>query len=292
MLEGQETETIEAPEAEPAAEAPAGGGAPATGGADEFAGFDEATKKRVSEIVSKRLNEQKSKFESTWGKLGKPEELAQRLTRAEQIEKWQQEMRAQLGVQKLPGQGRPEGAELSEEDKKVASYLERIYPGISKLGQSVDQMRQSLQQQDAFRWQQLTTSNRSMLKDLAVKAGYAEDQIHAQDGDDKTGRGSIELHVANSIRANPQEWQHYMRTGDPRIVQKHFDAVHKWVQGLAPKLAAPAPGPAKYAAGKAAAGKAIPPRQPAAGVPAPTAGKRKMSNDERIGAAFEAYKSS
>lgn len=287
MAENEGTETIEAPEEEAAApEIQVAEGQPSAQpqAADDFAGFDDATKKRVSDIVSKRINAVNTKYKP-YEAFGKPEELQQRLTRAEQLEKWAEDLRQRMSNQQpFPGQNQQPGQQLTEEDKKVLAYLERIQPGFSKMKEELQFMRQTVTQQAEFRWQQLTQSNQGMLKDIAKNAGYDEALILGQNG--------IEQHVANSIMANREDHARYMQTGDSAIVKKHFDIVHNWVQGLAPKPpVTPNPAAANYAAGKTKA-KALPPRMPAAGVPAPTAGSRKMTDKERITGAFDRLKGS
>lgn len=276
MAEGMETETIEAPAAEtpetPPAEnagAPAGGAAPAT--PRTFTDAD------VQRIVQDRLK--------GWSKYGKPEELEARLTRAEQIEKWGEQMRSQFtGRRDVPGAAGSH-APLSEEDKKVQAYLERIYPGLAKQQERMAQFEMKAQELHQFRWQSISEGNRKSLSELASKAGYASEQVLQND----PNTPCIEKYVADSIRGDKADYEAYMATGDQRIVAKHFEAVDKWIKGFAPKApAAPVPGNAgRVADGKKVAG--LPPRMPAAGVAGITSAKKKMSDSERVTAAFDAF---
>ena len=224
------------------------------------------TKEEVSQIVQERLK--------AWQKFGKPEEIETRLTRAEQLERFHAQLSQQMGRSGIPG--REAATPETEEDKKVRAYMERLYPGLTKYQEQQQAFAQQFQELSQRQWQIVTERSQSALKDMASKAGYKEDQF-----------ATLDQHVANSIRGNPQDLQEYMRTGNVDIVRKHFDAIDKWVRGFS---AAPvATQAAQYAADKKKTA-ALPPRIPAGGVPAPTAQKKKLSNEERVSAAFEAFK--
>ncbi len=238
------------------------------------------TDKEVAEIVSKRVNEVK------WAKYGKPEELDQKLTRAQQIEQWGESMRSQFtGKKDLPGSNAQPA--LTDEDKKVQAYMERLYPGITKNAERMQAFEQRTGELDAYRWQSISSQNRKSLSEIAEKAGYKPEQVLQSD----PNTPCIEKYVADSIRGNQQDYAEYMKTGNPAIVQKHFEAVDKWVKGFAPQPpSAPAPNAGAAAAGKKIGG--LPPRMPAGGVGAPTSGKKKLTNEERIDAAFAAHSKS
>lgn len=282
MENTMEAGTLEAPAAEAAPEA--GAEAPAAGGAAPAAGAGRTfTEAEVAKIVSGRVNELNGK----WAKYGKPEELDARLTRAQQIEAWGEQMRSQFtGRKDLPGNAGGT-APLSDEDKKVQAYLERIYPGLKEQQERMASFETQAQQLHQFRWQSISDNNRKSLSELASKAGYTPEQTLQSD----PNTPCIEKYVADSIRGNKADYEAYMRTGDQRIVAKHFEAVDKWVKGFSPKPpAAPAPQAAAAAAGKKVAG--LPPRMPQGGVGAPTSGTRKLSDKERIDAAFAAHSKS
>lgn len=268
-----ETETLEAPVVEtPAAETPA---------ADASAAAPKTfTQEQVSAIVQERLK--------GWSKYGKPEELDAKLSRAEQVEKWATEMRSQFsatGEPKLPGAEMKTA--LTEEDKKVQAYMERLYPGITKYQERMQTFEQRTAELDGFRWQSISNNNRKSLSEIAEKAGYKPEQVLQSD----PNVPCIEKYVADSIRGNVRDYQEYMKTGNPSIVQKHFEAVDKWIKGFAPQPPA-APAPNAAAAKDAAKIKGLPPRMPAAGVSAPTSGKKKMTNEERITGAWESLRKS
>lgn len=279
MAEGEmEQQTLEAPtQPEAAPAAPDASAQPAAAGKTY-------TDAQVAEIVSKRVNEINGK----WAKYGKPEELDSRLTRAEQIEQWATQMRSQFAPgaqpdgQKLPGQTMQPA--LTEEDKKVQAYMERLYPGITKYQERMQAFEQQAGQLNDFRWQSISNNNRKSLSEVAEKAGYKPEQILQSD----PNTPCIEKYVADSIRGNVKDYQEYMKTGNPAIVQKHFEAVDKWIKGFAPQPPA-APAPNAAAAKDGARIKGLPPRMPVGGVQAPTSGKRKMSDKERVDAAFAAY---
>jgi hypothetical protein len=277
MEEGMETGAIEAPAGEtPAAgaEAPAAGGASAGAAGAAPRTFTDAD---VQRIVQDRLK--------GYSKYGKPEEIEARFSRAAQIEQWAEKMRGQFtGQADVPG-NRTVAAPLTEEDKKVQAYMEKVYPGIGKYQERMTQFETGAQELHAYRWQAISENNRKSLSDIAAKAGYKPEQVLQSD----PNVPCIEKYVADSIRGNKADYEAYMKTGDSRIVAKHFEAVDKWVKGFVPKApTAPTPGNAgRVADGKKVAG--LPPRMPAAGVSAPTAAKRKMTDDERVAAAFAAY---
>ena len=254
-----------APEAPAPAETPAAGAPEGQPSPDEKTSY---TKDEVSTIVQERLK--------AWQKYGKPEELETRLSRAEQLERFYFGLSQQMGRPgQIPGQAaqQPE----TEEDKKVRAYMERIYPGLGEWQKERQTMQQAMAELHQRQWQAVTAQSQASLKELAIKAGYKEEQLAGENG--------IEQRVADSIRGNPQDLQAYMKTGDPAIVRKHFEALDKWVKGFS---SAPAAGTAQYAADKKKTAN-LPPRIPAGGVPAPTASKKKLTNEERVGAAFKAW---
>ena len=261
-------EQMEATEAPATAEAPASTGAPEGQSAPASGEKSSYTKDEVSQIVQERLK--------AWQKYGKPEELETRLSRAEQLERFYAGLSQQMGRPgQTPGQFAPQQPE-TEEDKKVRAYMERIYPGLGKWQEQQQAVQTQLQELHQRQWAAVTAQSQASLKDFASKAGYKDDQF-----------ATLEQHVANSIRGNPQDLQEYTRTGNLDIVKKHFDAIDKWVKGFA---AAPAASQtAQYAKDKQKTVN-LPPRIPAGGVPAPTASKKKLSDDERISAAFEAFR--
>jgi hypothetical protein len=273
-MEGTETAVAEAAETGAPESAPAEAAAPAAGAEKRS-----YTPEEVSEIVRKRLEE----HSKPWSEFGKPDELKARLTRAQQIEQWAETMRRQFGADpnnRLPAGRTAAPVALSEEDKKVQAYLERMYPGLGKMKETQEQLMQGVSFLHQARWQSVTETNRERLAGEMTKAGYRP-EFHKQ----------LEDWVSDSIRRDPKDHEAYVRTGDQAIVKKHFDAVHKALQaeGFIAKPASPAAGAAKAAqAGKKTAG--LPPRMPAAGVPAPTSGTRKMNDQERIAAAYARFK--
>lgn len=274
-----ETAELEAPAAEVTETAPE-----TTPGAETAAAGAEKAGRTFTDADVQRIVQERLK---AWSKYGKPEELDAKLSEAEKIRQWGEQMRTQFagGRKDLPGGAA--AAPLSEEDKKVQAYLEKIYPGISKWQDQLKSFESRTQELHSFRWQSISDNNRKSLSELATKAGYAPDQVLQSD----PNVPCIEKYVADSIRGNQADYQAYMQTGDQRIVQKHFEAVDKWIKGFAPKPpAAPAPGADRAVAAKKIAG--LPPRMPAAGVSAPTSGKKKMSDKERIDAAFKAHSQS
>jgi hypothetical protein len=266
--EGEQVQTQEAPAA------PAAGVEGQPSGADEFAGFDDESKKRVSEIVSKRVNEVNAKYKP-YEAFGKPEDVQARLSRAEQIEKWAEQMRSQFQG-KVPGQALPETPQLTEEDKKVQAYIEKIYPGLSSFRQQQAGLTQRLQQLDQWRMNMVTENNRAYFRDLATKAGYQEAHL-----------AELEQRVADSIGANEQERAAYLQSGGRDVVKKHFEAIDKWIKGYQ-TAAPPPPAPQAQYAQKKAATEKLAPRMPPGGVTAPTAGKKKLTDEERITAAHAA----
>lgn len=224
------------------------------------------SEKEVSEIVSKRVNE--------WNRLGKPDELQNRLSRAEQLEKFVAGLQTQFTAKngQLPGQ--EAGAPETEEDKKVRAYMEKLYPGLSKWQEQNGQIQQQMASLDQFRWQSVTQNNKAALRDLAVKTGYKEEHV-----------AELENRVADSIRGNREDLMKYLQTGDPAIVKKHFEAIDKWIKGFAP----PPSASADYAKTKAKTSN-LPPRMPSGGVPAPTSEKKKLTDKERVDAVWNEYK--
>lgn len=274
MEDGTAAETVE-----PTTDATAETAAPAETTEGAAPAGKTYTDAEVQGIVSKRVNE----LNKRWERFGKPEDLDQRLTRAQQIEQWAEQMRAGFTDKRdLPG--RTSAAPLTEEDKKVQQYMERLYPGITKYQERLQAFEGQTQQLNDFRWQQIADRNRQSLSELATKAGYKPEQILATD----PAAQCIEKYVADSIRGNAKDYQDYLKTGSPEIVKRHFEAVHNWIGGFAPKPPAATP-PNVTAAKDAAKLKGLPPRMPAGGVTAPTSGKKKMSDRERIDAAHAAF---
>ena len=228
------------------------------------------TKEEVSQIVQERLK--------SWQSFGKPEELQTRLSRADQLERFYAGLSQHMGNSgQYPGQNQQ--APETEEDKKVRAYMERMYPGLGKMNEDKMAIQQAMQTMQQRQWQAITSNSQAALRDMAVKAGYKEEQLAGPEG--------IEQRVADSIRGNQKDLADYMRTGDPGIVKRHFQALDNWIKGFS---AAPvATQTAQYAAAKHKTS-ALPPRIPPGGVPAPTASKAKLTNEERISAAFEAFK--
>ena len=266
-----------AEEAEVAGQAAEGQETGASGAAEGAAPAGKTySQEEVSKLVSTRVNELNAK----WERFGKPEDVERRLQQAEKLEQWANGIRQQMAqAGAVPGQrAQADGKEsLSEEDKKVQAYLERIYPGI---GNALTLQQRMSQELVGFRVQQFATTNREVLKGLAEAAGgYGPEHLEG-----------LEQHIANSIRSNPQDWQAYLQTGDPAIVKRHFEAVDKWAKGLAPKPPAVDAGKAAAAAKTKVKTTQLPPRMPPAGVPAPTSGTKKLSDKERIDAAFNLYK--
>ncbi|MDE2100677.1 MAG: hypothetical protein KGL39_25760 [Patescibacteria group bacterium] len=274
--------TIEAPETAPEGVASgAEDGASAAAGGEKGAATRTFTDADVQRIVQDRLK--------AWQKYGKPEELEARLTRAQQIEQWAEKMRGEFtGRRDLPGgQAGVTQAPLSEEDKKVQAYLERVFPGIGKYQERMTQFEAQAQELHQFRWQSISETNRKSLADMAAKAGYTPEQVLQSD----PNVPCIEKYVADSIRGNRADYEAYMKTGDSRIVAKHFEAVDKWIKGFAPKPpAATPPNAAAAKDGKKIA--SLPPRMPANGVTAPTSQKRKLTDSERVSQAFDAFSKS
>lgn len=225
------------------------------------------TEEQVSEIVSKRVNE--------WNKFGKPEEVQAKYARLEQMEQWAQQLQGRLAKQgETPGQANPPAAE-TEDDKKVRAYIDKLYPGLSKWQDQQKQLMNHVGSLEEHRWQAVTNNSRQSLKEIAVKAGYKEEQF-----------GDLEQRVADSIRGNVQDHQAYLQTGNPAIVQKHFDMIDKWVKGFAPP---PPAATTQYAKDKVKTA-LLPPRMPPGGVTAPTSNTKKLSDGERVSAAWEAFK--
>lgn len=222
------------------------------------------TQEQVEKIVQDRVK--------GWQKYGRPEEIEQRLGRLNQLEQWSQQVRS------FPGQnpGQTATAPLTDEDKKVQAYLERINPGWSKANDNVKQMQQQLQELDKARWTEVANRNEGQLKEWAKTAGYKDDHM-----------SEISNRVAQSIMGNPQDYQAYVRgQGDASIVKKHFDALDKWMKSFSPAPAAAAN--ATYAQNKAKTSN-LPPRMPAAGTSGATEVKKKMSDKDRVDAAFAAF---
>lgn len=273
-MAGQMPETIEAPEAQQAApeapEAPEAQSSSPESQQPPAAGAPAAPRMFSEEQVQGMIRDRLKGYQT----FGKPEDLQARLARAEAIEQWQQQLTQSMG--KVPGQQAAPGAQLSEDDKKVQAYLERLYPGISQMKQAMQTMQSSQEQMEQFRWQQIAATNESTLKNMVAAAGYPEAQFQ-----------EIANRVAHSIMGNRQDYAAYIQNnGNFEVVKRHFEALDKWIKGFAPTPQAPA-GAAGYAAAKGKTA-GLPPRMPAAGVPAPTAQKQKLSKDQHVDAAFKA----
>ncbi len=243
-------------------------GAPVEGSVD--AASKSFTQEQVNGIISERLK--------GWQKYGKPEEVESRFKRLEQLEQFVGNMRQQFSDgRSLPGQQAQ--APETEADKQVRAYMERMYPELKTLRQSQEAYSQQIQHLDAFRWQVITDRSNGYLSNVMKSAGYQDSHFE-----------KMAQMVVNSISANPQDHQHFLRTGDLNIVKKHFDAVDAGIKSFG--FAAPAAVPVAAARAQTGvrAGK-LPPRMPAAGVPAPTSKPAsKLGDKERIDAAFAKFK--
>ncbi len=226
------------------------------------------TAREVSEIVRNRVK--------GWQEFGKPEELKGKLSRYEQMEKWANNLRQQFGGQDGRANGQNPPAPETDQDRQVRQYIERLYPGMQKWQDERQQLANYVQSLDAFRWQTITEKNSTFLRDQATKDGYKPEQLD-----------QIEEHVKNSIMGNQEDLKAYLTTGNRDIVKKHFDAVNKWIKSFGPPTA-PTASAADLAKNKAKLA-GLAPRMPSGGVSAPTSGKKKLGEQERITAAWEAF---
>lgn len=228
----------------------------------------------MSEIITKRLG--------SWTRFGKPEEVEARLKRAEQIENWANNLRERMGTAPgQPGNGKPAKRELTEQDVKVRDYLETLSPGFTNWQTEKEAMVSQLQQVMEYQWGMVTERNVSSLRSWAEKdfpGGLKPEQLKGLDD-----------MVANSIRGNQEDLRKYLTGwGAQEIVKKHYDEIVKNIKSYAGAPANVAPNATR--ARDAANAARLPPRMPqGGGVPAPTATKGKMSDKERIDAAFARF---
>ncbi|MDE2107482.1 MAG: hypothetical protein KGL39_60365 [Patescibacteria group bacterium] len=224
------------------------------------------TQAQLDQILTERLK--------GYQQYGKPEEIANRLARAEQLEKMASGM-----SQTLSGKAPSPAAELSEKDKEVLAYLNKLSPGFTDLAQEREQMRQMMQGVYEQSWRAVSEQNTNYLNEVAKKAGYSEEHLP-----------ELVQRVADSIRANPQDHQAYLQTGGRQIVDKHFAVIDKWLKSFGSQTSAK-PGSADAALAKAkAATQKLPPRAAPGGIGATQrVPPQNLASREFVGQAFDAF---
>lgn len=224
------------------------------------------TQEEVNKIVSERVN--------AWNSFGNPDELKSKMERLEQLERFNEEFSAKLNGKQVA----PQGQTLTDEDKKVLDYLNRISPGFTDYQSEREQFKQAINGLYQQRWTEINDRNTEYLAQKAREAGYPEEAIQ-----DFTQR------VADSIRGNPEDHKAYLQTAGKPILDKHFASIDGWIKkfngtGFAqPGKSAPG---ATYAKAKAATQK-LPPTPKSGGVSLPQPpNPKEMSGKDFVNAAY------
>lgn len=239
----------------PAQSTGASSSAPTNGGVEQQP--KTYTNDELGKIVSQRINEYKSKYEP-YEKLGSAQELQARLERLQQYE--------QLANGKQEQQVDPETRQFRE-------FLEKQYPHLKEMDKIA--MAAEMANERLF--------NSAVQSGHAEIAKLAEERLGIKDDAQKSFLNDM---VANSLRSNKEDFEHWRQTGDTGVVRKHFEQVFK--NQLEPMLRTSA---AKYSGIKEGQIKNTPPVMPKGGTPAPGSKENVLSSEERSSAAFKRFTS-
>jgi hypothetical protein len=155
------------------------------------------------------------------------------------------------------------------EVKQFRDFMSKHYPQLDQMSAMAEHIQQA----------------NSRILDMYARAGHAEidKALNERFGlTEEAHRGVIRGLVAQSLQADKGDFANWYQTGDPSVVQKHFDLVCKNMLDPMFRQAS-----AKYATAKADQLGKTPPKLPAGGTPAPISKDGRLSSEERVSAAFK-----